>query len=111
MSLPLTKAENQIAGVAPADFTAREAAIPTHVRVYPGLGELPESFLNLFHEAGRQSIFLGLPWFQNFIQTAMAPEDRVRIYGAAAEGAQATPAGMTGRRQRLTYPLASRCRS
>src|SRR5713226_9389208 len=94
MSLPLAKTEDQITGVAPADFAARIAGVPSHVRVYSGLEELPESFLNLFEEAGRQSIFLALPWFQNFIQTAMAPADRVRIYGAAAAGAQGTPAGM-----------------
>src|SRR2546421_2436475 len=93
MSLPQVKTEDTITGVAPAGFTACKAGVPPHVRVYSGLEELPESFLNLFKEAGRQSVFLDLPWFQNFIQTAMAPEDRVRIYGAAA-GAQGTPAGM-----------------
>jgi len=93
MSLPLVKTEDAITGVAPAGFTACEAGVLPHVRVYSRLEELPESFRNLFKEAGRQSIFLALPWFQNFIQTAMAPEDRVRIYGAAA-GAQGTPAGM-----------------
>jgi hypothetical protein len=94
MSLPLAKTEDQITGSVPADFTAREAGVPPHVRVYSGLEELPESVLNLFEEAGRQSIFLALPWFQNFIQTAMAPEDRVRIYCATAVGRQGTPAGM-----------------
>jgi len=91
MSLPLAKTEDQIAAVAPPDFTTRPAGVLTHVRVYSGLDDLPESFLDLFKEAGRQSIFLTLSWFHNFIQTAMAPEDRVRIYGAATVG---TPAGM-----------------
>ncbi len=94
MSLPLAKTEDQIAGVAPADSRARAAGSPYHVEIYSGLEELPASFLNLFEEAGRQSIFLTLSWFQNFIQTAMAPEDRVRIYGAGAVGTQGTPAGM-----------------
>lgn len=94
MSLPLAKTEDQITGAVPADFTAREAGVPPHVRVYSGLEKLPESFLNLFEEAGRQSIFLALPWFQNFIQTAMAPEDRVRIYCATTVSAQGAPAGM-----------------
>jgi hypothetical protein len=94
MSVPLAKTEDQISGVAPADFTSRATGVLPHVHTYSRLEELPESFLSLFEEAGRQSIFLTLPWFQNFIQTAMAPEDRVRIYGATAKDAQGTPAGM-----------------
>ncbi len=94
MNLPLAKTEDQITSVAPADFTAIAEGVLRHVRVYSGLEELPESFLSLFEEGGRKSIFLSLPWFQNFIQTAMAPEDRVRIYGAAAAGAEGTPGGM-----------------
>jgi hypothetical protein len=94
MSLPLAKTEAQISGVASADLMARAAGVLPDVRVFSGLEELPESFRNLFEEAGRQSIFLALPWFQNFIRTAMAPEDRVRIYAAAKAGAQGSPAGM-----------------
>jgi CelD/BcsL family acetyltransferase involved in cellulose biosynthesis len=92
MSLPLAKTEDSITTVAPADLTARVAGVRPDVQVYSGLQELPESFLNLFEEAGRQSIFLALPWFQNFVRTAMAPEDRARIYAAA--DAHGTPAGM-----------------
>jgi hypothetical protein len=92
MSFPLAKTEGQITAEAPADLTVHAAGVLPHVRVYSGLEALPESFLNLFEEAGRQSIFLALPWFQNFVQTAMAPEDRVRIYAAA--DAQGIPAGM-----------------
>src|SRR5260370_34098240 len=92
MSVTLTKTEDQIAGVALALFPERAAGAHPHVRVYSGLKELPESFLNLFEQAERESFFLTLPWFQNFIQTAMAPADRVRIYAAAS--AQEAPAGM-----------------
>ncbi len=92
MSLPLIKTEGQITTEAPADLTVHATEILPHVQVYSGLEELPKSFLNLFEEAGRQSIFLALPWFYNFIQTAMSPEDRVRIYVAA--GAQGIPKGM-----------------
>jgi hypothetical protein len=94
MSLPLAKTEDQMTEVAPTDDAVRAAGVLPHVRVYSGLAELPESFMNLFEEAGRQSVFLTLPWFQNFIQTALAAGDRVRIYGAAAAGAHGTPAGM-----------------
>ncbi len=92
MSLPLAKTEDGIAAVATANSTARVAGVRPNVQVYSGLQELPESFLNLFEESGRQSIFLTLPWFHNFMQAAMAPEDRARIY-AAADGS-GTPAGM-----------------
>src|SRR5882724_5577416 len=92
MSVPLAKTEDQIAGVAPAVFPERTAGASPHVRIYSGLEELPESFLNLFEQAGRESFFLSLPWFHNFTKTAMAPADRVRIYAAAS--AQETPAGM-----------------
>src|SRR5260370_40259544 len=92
MSVPLPKTEDQIASVAPALFPERAAGAPPHVRVYSGLKELPESFLNLFEQAERESFFLTLPWFQNFIQTAIAPAYRVRIYAAAS--AQEAPAAM-----------------
>jgi hypothetical protein len=93
MILPLAKTEDRVAGAVPAEFTERAMGVLPHVRVYSGLEELPEPFLNLFEKAGRQNIFLTLPWFHNFVQTAMAPEDHVRIYAASA-GAQDTPAGM-----------------
>jgi CelD/BcsL family acetyltransferase involved in cellulose biosynthesis len=92
MSLPLTKTEDQISAAAPAKLTAHTAGYLAGVKVHSKLGELSESFLSLFEEAGHQSIFLALPWFQNFVRTAMAPEDRVRIYAAA--DAHGTPAGM-----------------
>jgi hypothetical protein len=92
MSVPLAKTEDQIATLAPADAAARGAGVLPQTRIYSGLQALPNSFLNLFEEAGRQSIFLELPWFQNFVQTAMAPEERARIYTAADP--QGAPAGM-----------------
>jgi hypothetical protein len=92
MSLPLAKTEGHITAVAPEDLTARAAGVLPDVRIYSGLEELPKSFLDLFDEAGRQSIFLTLPWFQNFVQTTMASEDRARIYAVADE--HGVPAGM-----------------
>jgi hypothetical protein len=92
MSLPLANTEDPTTNVEAAYSTARAEAIVPRAQVYSGLEHLPESFLNLFEEAGRQSIFLALPWFRNFIQNAMAPEDRVRIYGMT--GARGIPLGM-----------------
>ncbi len=80
MSLPLATTSDERAKAGSADFTVRGAGAFPQVRVYSDWGELPESFLNLFEEAGRQSIFLTLPWFQNLAQTGMGHSDRVRIY-------------------------------
>ncbi|HKV62603.1 MAG TPA: GNAT family N-acetyltransferase [Candidatus Acidoferrum sp.] len=92
MSVTLANTEDPVTTMAKADLAERVPEILANVRVYEGLDELPKSFLNLFEEAGRESIFLTLPWFQNFVRTAMTSEDRVRIY--TATGAQGTPAGM-----------------
>ena len=92
MSLPLATTSNERANAGSTDFTVRGAGVLPQVRVYSDWGELPESFLNLFEEAGRQSVFLTLPWFQNFAQTAMGHNDRVRIY--CANDVKGTPSGM-----------------
>jgi CelD/BcsL family acetyltransferase involved in cellulose biosynthesis len=92
MSVPLTNTEDPITTVAKADLAERAPGVLKDVQVFEGLQELPGSFRGLFEEAGQQSIFLALPWFQNFVRTAMATEDRARVY--AAVGAQGTPAGM-----------------
>jgi hypothetical protein len=92
MSVPLANTEQQTPVATPADSPARAADAHPDARVYSGLDELPDCFQNLFQEAGRENFFLTLPWFRNFVQTAMAPEDRLRIYAKA--GAHATPAGM-----------------
>src|SRR4029077_8366166 len=92
MSAPLANTEEHIPVTAPADSPTRLAQAHPHVQIYTGLEKLPHSFQNLFEKSGREDFFLTLPWFQNFVETAMAPEDRARIY--AAVDTQATPAGM-----------------
>jgi hypothetical protein len=82
MSVLLAKMEDQIGVAKSAVIPKRKAGEYAHVSVCAGLEELPESFLNLFEQAERESFFLTLPWFQDFIQTAMASEDRVRIHAA-----------------------------
>jgi Acetyltransferase (GNAT) domain len=64
------------------------------VQVYAALDDLPAPFLRLFHEAGRRSFFLTLPWFQNLARTALDKNDRVRIYGIARAGDAEAAAGM-----------------
>ena len=92
MSLPLATTSDERVNAGSTDFTVRSGGVLPQVRLYSDLEELPESFLNLFEEAGRQSIFLTLPWFQNLAQTAMGHSDRVRIY--CAKDVKGTPLGM-----------------
>jgi hypothetical protein len=84
MSISLTKTENGAAAGARTDSRASCANEPLKVCVYSKLEELPQPILNLFTAAGLQSVFLTLPWFENFVQNAMPPGDRVRIYTASA---------------------------
>jgi hypothetical protein len=93
MSLPLAKTEEPIAGLSRDDVAMRSTDSRPEVRVYTALEQLPQNFLGLFENAGRQSIFLALPWFRNFVQTTMTAEERVRIYCASGD-VHAPPAGM-----------------
>lgn len=94
MNRPLAKTEFQITGAARGNFPEAAASALPRVQIYSQWRDLPARFLPLFQEAARESVFLTLPWFQNFIDTAMAPEDQLRIYAAAVPGASAAPAGM-----------------
>src|SRR6267378_3231783 len=94
MSLPLVKTADQANDRERLDYPPLAAGVRSQVRIYSSLEELPTSVLNLFEEAGCQSIFLTLPWFQNFIKTALAPEDRVRIYSFAGPDGRGTSAGI-----------------
>jgi hypothetical protein len=92
MSAPLANTGERIRVAATAGSPTRVAQARPQVHLYSRLEELPDNFQNLLEESGRENFFLTRQWFHNFVQTAMAPEDRVRIY--AATDAQAEPAGM-----------------
>jgi hypothetical protein len=85
----------------PAEFTGEEASpqvvADLQVRVYSALDELPAGYAPLFEEASQQQFFLSLPWFQNFVNTALDRASRIRIYGIGdAEGmflARSSPPG------------------
>ena len=51
------------------------------VRVYGALDELPAPYTLLFEEAGRRHFFLSLPWFRNFVGTALDEGCSLRVYG------------------------------
>lgn len=94
MSLPLTKTEPHLGSLAPAGVGARCPGASSRVQVFSDLRQLPVSSLTLLEEAGLQDFFLTLPWFENFMRTAMGSEDRVRIYSAASASEAATCSGM-----------------
>ena len=54
--------------------------------VYTDLAALPGRYDALLASAGRASFFQTLPWYRNFVQTVIAPGERVRIYAVDAAG-------------------------
>lgn len=50
------------------------------VHVYDALEALPGDFHALFARAGRQSIFNTWTWYSNFVESVLAPGDRLRVY-------------------------------
>jgi hypothetical protein len=48
---------------------------------YTGLAALPEAYARVFRDGRRTSFFLGLDWFQNFAETVVQDQDRIRVYG------------------------------
>ena len=48
---------------------------------YKGLSSLPLSYTNLFEEASQESFFLSFPWFKNFEERIVKPDEKVLIYG------------------------------
>jgi hypothetical protein len=51
------------------------------VRRYKGLKSLPEGYEAVFQQAGRRNIFFSKPWFENFEQTILGPNESAIIYG------------------------------
>jgi CelD/BcsL family acetyltransferase involved in cellulose biosynthesis len=63
--------------------TTSEAARPRQkyaVAVHEDFAALPDRFKTLFARAGNTSVFLTFQWYLNFIQTALASNERPRIY-------------------------------
>jgi hypothetical protein len=94
MSIVLANREDHVGSKEQQVLPAQAMGSHSPVQIYSSLEELPTSFLNLFEAEGHQNFFLTLPWFQNFVKTAMAPEDRVRIYGFTGSHGSETAAGM-----------------
>lgn len=58
------------------------------VTTYSSFDQLPSSYLQLFESAANHWYDYSLPWFQNFVRTAMDEGDQLRIYGAERDGDQ-----------------------
>lgn len=52
-----------------------------NVRIYSDIGQLPDSYAEMFREAEQGSYFYSMPWFRNLIQTTVAPGETPRLYG------------------------------
>jgi len=78
-------------GPAPVQSTGTQ---PPSAGTFSALEELPSTLLGLFEQAERQSMFLGQPWFQHFVRTALLPEDQVRIFAVTGEESPASFSGM-----------------
>ena len=50
------------------------------LQIYDDLHALPADFHALFAAAGRQSVFHTWPWYANFVESVLAPGERLRIY-------------------------------
>jgi TATA-box binding protein (TBP) (component of TFIID and TFIIIB) len=94
MSLALVNGEDHVNEMTPPDVSRLQGGVQSQVRVYASLEELPASLLELFEERAHQHFFLSLPWFRNFIRTALAPDDHLRIYGLTGPDSDKTNAGM-----------------
>jgi hypothetical protein len=58
---------------------------------YSSLDVLPESYGQLFEKGAEEWYDYSLPWFQNFVRTAMDEGDEIRIYGAENQAAPHEP--------------------
>jgi hypothetical protein len=94
MSLPLAKPEDRVSDEMGLDSLTLAKGASSRVRLYSSLEELPASLLKVFEALATQDFFLTLPWFQNFVKTALDARDHVRIYGSAGQEGHGAIPGM-----------------
>ena len=49
------------------------------MRVYSGFDELPSTYASAFNQTGSMDFHLSLPWFLNFVRTAIHSDDGVLL--------------------------------
>ena len=59
------------------------------VCVFDALHDLPTHYDALFSAAENASVFFTRPWFNNYIQSVLAPNERLRIYAVETTGSAA----------------------
>lgn len=63
------------------------------LETFEDLRDLPPEWRALFAEGGDRSFFLSLPWFENFADTVICSDGRLRVYGAFDEADPGRPLG------------------
>ena len=61
------------------------------VTTYPSFDALPESYRELFENGSAYWYDESLPWFQNFVRTALDEGDEICIFGVEDDGERGTP--------------------
>lgn len=58
------------------------------LQIYDALEGLPGDFRALFAKAARQSVFNTWTWYANFVESVLAPGDRLRIYAVRSSAGE-----------------------
>src|SRR5690349_22298768 len=94
MIVPVLKADDSLSNAEQSLIPVPQVNVPMEVSVHDNLDALPRPILSLFEEAGEQDFFLTKEWFHNFKETALLPNDRVRIYAVAGAPDQMVADGL-----------------
>jgi hypothetical protein len=68
---------------APLMTSPSHIAVPPEllVRMYSGFDDLPSTYAHIFEQSASMDFHLTLPWFRNFVRTALDLGERVLLYG------------------------------
>ena len=75
------------------------------VRVYPGFDELPNTYAGIFEQSASLDFHLTLPWFRNFVRTALDTGDRVLLYGVETSQPAPKAIALLPMKHRAAYAL------
>lgn len=77
----------------------------TQVRMFSGFEELSAAYPGAFEETESLDFHASLPWFHNFVGSALDPGDRVRLYGVESREATARPLALLPMKHRAAHSL------
>lgn len=83
MTIISHQGEAALESPAKADTSKRGTGL--QVQMFSSLQKLPAEYLSLFEQAGQTSVFLTLPWFENFVETGCERRDSLHFYGIGGE--------------------------